>query len=216
MSRVTLLGDSDLHWPWRNVQGGGPQYAIGNSRTLVDPFPCYAHDRELVAETLALVEAALPISAPPFVWILSHEPWERTNGWAQSETDWDDEADEWQRVAGHIVLAGKRIPPHPGVTRYLVAHEYGHHVEYALLAARGLQQHEDAVRDEYRALRKLPEQPFYGGRTWHATDGELLANDFRCLVAGVETEFWPHPGFDHPSTVPAVKKWWKKTVKELA
>lgn len=102
------------------------------------------------------------------------------------------------------------------MTRYLVAHEYGHHVEYALLAGRGHQQHDDSVRAEYRKLRGIDYQPYYGGRTWHLTDGELLANDFRCIVAGVETEFYPHPGFKPPSSLPKVKRWWQAVLKELS
>lgn len=108
--RVRLLTDDDLEWPWRGTQAQ-PQYATGSTRTAVDPFPCYAHDTALVTQTLAKVEASLLIEHPPLVWILSHEPHERTNGWAQSETCWNEEADKWERTTGHIVLAGNAFLP---------------------------------------------------------------------------------------------------------
>lgn len=212
--RVILLGDADLRWPWRN-HGGGPNYRLGDSSQTVDPFPCYHHELGLVKQTLSMVEEALPLALPPKVFVLSHEPFERTNGWAAPETEWDDNAEDWIPAPGQIVMAGKRIPLHPAMTRYLVAHEYGHHVEFALLRGRGHGTHEDVVKDEYRELRGSPENVPYGGRTWHISPGELLANDFRCLVAKQEVEFWPHPGYEHPGKVPEVVEWWANARAEL-
>jgi hypothetical protein len=51
---------------------------------------------------------------------------------------------------------------------------------------------------EYAQLRGCDPATPYGGGTWHKSPGELLANDFRILVAGVEPEFWPHPGSPTP------------------
>lgn len=218
VSRVKLLTDADLEWPWRNADG--PHYTYGDrNRAVVDPFPCYHHEIPLVEQTLAMVEEACPLPLPPEVFVLSHEPFERTNGWAIDESEWDGDANDgegaWRPATGGIVLAGKRIPLHPAMTRYLVAHEYGHHVEFALLVVRGIERHSDALKDEYIALRNLPPKPPYGGRTWHYSPGELLANDFRCLIARQEVEFWPHPDFEHPAQLPHVKEWWAERHREL-
>lgn len=205
------MTDADLHWPWSSE----PRYKAGATYTTVDPFPCYAHNTADVEETLRLVEKACPLPLPPTVYILSHESPSRTNGWCESKTEWSDEEDAWVPAPAQIVLAGKRIPPHPAVTRYLVSHEYGHAVEYALLTARGVEQYDETIRDEYAELRGIEKPDYYGGRTWHACPGELIANDFRCLVAKVETEFWPHAGFAHPATMPAVQQWWDAALGEL-
>lgn len=215
---------TDLEWPWRKEPG--PRYRIPrpcedafDSFTDVDPFPCYPHERAVVVETFDLVRAACPIDPEPIVYVLSHEPFERTNGWAEARhvSRYDDDQEKWVRepAAGSIVLAGKRIPPHPAVTRYLVAHEYGHHVEYAIARARGIDE-DTGVRDEYAQRRGHDERPaYYGGATWHLTAGELLANDFRILVARVESEFWPHPGVPHPATVDGLAEWWQTAVEEI-
>ena len=54
---------------------------------------------------------------------------------------------------GLICLAGKRIPPHPAMTRYLMGHEYGHGVFYHLARLRGFEQDSEGLRKLYQALR---------------------------------------------------------------
>jgi hypothetical protein len=150
--------------------------------------------------------------------VLHRECTSRTNGWAEVDHRYYDDdcakpccADKTVKWDGIIVLAGKRIPPHPAMTRYLVAHEYGHHVEYELLHRRGLDPGDSVVRDEYARMRGCPDVN-YGGGTWHKSPGELLANDFRIVVAGVEPEFWPHPGFTHPLEDALVQRWWAENL----
>lgn len=202
----------DLEWGF----GSKPAVRPGGWHTYVDPFPCYAHDVELVRETLEGVESHVDVLCKPTIYVLHHETEERTNGWATTRTPYPrDESVPWN---GIIVLAGKRIPPHPAMTRYLTAHEYGHHAEYEALRRRGLEPHARDVEDEYRKLRGMPDArpAYYGGRTWHLTASEVIANDFRVLVCGVESEFWPHE-VEHPLTLKKARRtrlerWWADEV----
>jgi hypothetical protein len=217
--RVIAVTADQLAWRFENDH---PTARTGNRYgTKVDPFPCYAHDLGLVAGMLGHVERVLEdrgaaLKHKPTIYVLDREPLARTNGWAEVDHRYYDAdctepccADKTVKWDGKIVLAGKRIPPHPGVTRYLVAHEYGHHVEYELLHRRDLQPGDEAVRTEYAAIRGLTNPAYYGGGTWHASPGEVFANDFRILVAGIEPEYWPHPGISHPNTEPDVATWWR-------
>ncbi len=104
------------------------------------------------------------------------------------------------------------------MTRYLVAHEYGHHVEYQLSIARGARHaHDPALMEEYAKLRGLPEQVHDGsGGRWHDSAHEVFACDFRVLVARVEMEFWPHPGVPGPAERFGLGRWWEMRMAELA
>ena len=114
-------------------------------------------------------------------------------------------------------MPAKRIPPHPAVTRYTVAHETGHHACHQLEKNRGQQPHAPVDEDggvllEYAKIRRLDlEACFqYGGGLWHQHVAELFACDWRIFVAGVETDFWPHPGFTRPEKLKGVQRFWSE------
>src|SRR5437868_3912813 len=79
---------SELSWPFDHQ---GPRLSAGDRTIFVDPFPCYAHDRELVCQQLAAVERIVNIKHKPTLFNLHFEPLERTNGWATTGYDWDAE-----------------------------------------------------------------------------------------------------------------------------
>ena len=134
---MRLLDSRQLSWRFADQSGGPASYWIRDrfaygTHINVDPFPGYAHDVELVESTLEQVSQAFPLPDPfaPTIALLSHEVLSRTNGQTHLEFDYRERKEgveaPWH---GLIVLSAKRIPIHPGMTRYLVAHEYGHVVE---------------------------------------------------------------------------------------
>lgn len=213
MSVTTLR---EPHW---NFESGAfywleREFGYG-SRVAVDPMPGYAHDEDLVRAMLVACQKANEIVVPfaPEVLLISHEVTTRTNG--QTHLEWDyhedpaPEDDTQRRWHGVILLSGKRIPPHPATTRYLVGHEYGHVVEDWIIRQRHEKPHSSDLLDEYAEMRGLPhrEKRASGGR-WHEATQEVFACDFRLLRAGIEPEFWPHPGIARPDEVPGLAEWW--------
>lgn len=184
----------------------------------VDPAPAYRHPPDLVLKVLEHCDQVLPLARPPVVFALDREGLGRTNGETRYDCDWEAPKDEHNRGIRHhfIVLFGKRIPPHPAVTRYLVAHEYGHVVEDVIAARLYKSDPPDAeLIADYAKLRGLEQPGYYGPGTWHVSPGELFADDFRILVAGVEAEYWPHPGVPRPEECTAVQEWWAMRRTEL-
>jgi hypothetical protein len=214
--RVIALKPEDLEWSLQGSEGPHfytrPRKAYKRS-VSVDPFPAYAHSRDMVAEIAAQVEASFPVPYPPDYYLLPFEVTSRVNGWASHEDVWDKvtgKSTEWEP---HIILSGKRIPVHPAMTRYLVAHEYGHVVDLVVGKKRGLT--EDQFDQEYIKLRPGSSVNYGGGR-WHQNVGELIANDFRIVITGIEDEFWPHEGFSHPRDTPKVREFWNQARAECA
>lgn len=182
----------------------------------VDPTPCYPHDVELVRAEARRVACCFPIGFATNVTVSLWEEPNRTNGWASTVDEWggDEKPRPWE---GMIFLAGKRIPPHPAMTRYLVAHEYGHIVNYWLSHVLHASEHMSALYDEYAELRGHHDRPTnYGPGQWHLGVGELIANDFRILVARSELEFWPHPGIERPEQLPKVREFWRQMLRHAA
>lgn len=202
---VQVLTAGDLDWPFRD---GRPRLRTVSTTVEVDPFPAYRHDEDLVRATLTDVAAAFAPRTPLTVHVADFEDVGRTNGWAAFRRFyWRDGEDEptypWH---ADIFLSGKRIPPHPAVTRYVVAHEYGHQVQWWL--EHDLRLDEGELLEEYAQLRGHENGDRYGGGRWHASVGEIFACDFRIIVAGIEPEYWPHAGADHPSLMTEVCAWW--------
>jgi len=210
VERIIMITRSDCVFPFDSAAHFSTRPVKAYKRDVaVDPFPCYGHYSSLVYTVGHRVEAAFPIGFPPQYYLPEFEGPGRTNGFAQKGDVWA----EGGKRAGFepiIILWGKRIPPHPAMTRYLVAHEYGHVVRWWIEHKRGMK--DESVTDfdrEYMALRPGSTCGIYGGGHWHHDAGELIANDFRICVAGIEREFWPHPGFDHPDKLPAVQDFWE-------
>lgn len=201
--------DSAPKWRWRGY---------GNMATF-DPFPAYPHDRAAVEEAAKYVQDACPPRWNVEVFIADREEVGRSNGFSYLREDGHYEGDQWVKDApvGLIMLSGKRVPPHPAVTRYLVAHEYGHNVEWMLNKARGAKHSNDqTLATEYAAMRGLPQPIHHGsGGRWHDSAQEVFACDFRILVCGVEADYWPHGDIPHPAEVDGLRDWWTDALIKL-
>jgi len=179
----------------------------------VDSFPAYAHDLALVESEARRVDALFPITQEVSLCVIDREFLDRTNGWCNVDYLWEGREISIPDFKATIVLSGKRIPIHPAMTRYLVAHEYGHAVRAFI--SRERKEPSDALYKpeslygEYQRLRGMEQPKHYGGGTWHSSVEELFANDFRILVLEAEREFWPHPGFARPEECPAVVDFWR-------
>jgi len=189
-----------------------------------DPFPAYPHDLDAIAAAVDVVVGVCPPSWEIGMIAADREPAGRTNGFANVHDSGHYEGDgplqSWVKdpPLGVIMLCGKRIPPHPAMTRYLVAHEYGHHIEWMLnYAARTRYLHDLDTIEDYMRRRGLPEDTNVhgtGGR-WHTAATEIFACDFRIMACGVETEFWPHPGVPRPESVPGLGGWWREALARI-
>lgn len=230
LARVGLVEMADLRYGYDNK---GPHWvaspALQHSypiREECDPWgPCYTHDVTLVKKLLGECVAAAPLGCVPVtVYVSQVEGLARTNGWSRYDHVYcrDGEVPAWWSGAGlkpwegTIALAGRRVEMHPAVTRYVVAHEYGHLVDAALAMARwpGDASAFSKLHDEYRRLRRLERVSHYGAGTHHLEVGEVLANDFRTVVLGREPDFWAHP-VTPGWKLKTVRRWWERAIDEL-
>jgi hypothetical protein len=211
---------NDAAWPFDGTSTPRWQHQNYGSVATFDPYPAYAHELQDVVEAAAHVEACCPPLWNVELYVADREEIARSNGHSSVFADGHYEGDEWIKhdPLGLIMLSGKRIPPHPAMTAYLVGHEYGHNVEWMLNQVRDAPNlyHPDLAR-EYAQMRELPAETVRhgsGGR-WHDAVHEIFACDFRIVVCGVEHGFWPHPGVPRPDDVPALAGWWDTAVQSL-
>lgn len=197
------------------------QHGRHGSAGRFDPFPAYPHERLVVEAIADLVADVCPPLWDVELFIADREETGRSNGYSSVRESGEYVGDDWVKSepVGLIMLSGKRIPPHPALTRYLVAHEYGHHVEWMLNRVAGAKniQSDDVIK-EYREVRGLGDEHMHagsGGR-WHNGIHEIFACDFRILVCGVEPEFWPHPGVPRPRSIDGITAWWMSHVEAMA
>lgn len=216
--RVKIIQNYDMTWNWDSsnptFQNKTPNSDWGR-HIKFDPFPCYSHDEDLVRKTVELVELKFPISFDVYYFVYPYESLERTNGTASKNTiTWGDEEKGEKSVwEGTIDLYGKRIPIHPAMTFYLCGHEYGHVIDDWICNRRGLK--DNGLDEEYAKMRNIDYNNKYGGQKWHTNIGEIIANDFRIVVTGLEKEFWPHE-CKHPDEDPNVKAWWEEAVAKYS
>lgn len=199
---IRSVGPADQIWAFDDKE---PMVRHGRyDSTRVDPFPAYPHDRDIVRQGLEACATRWPLPWPVLGIVSSLECVTRTNASAHTDWDYSSTLDPRPVKQGRIFFSGKRIPPHPALTRYLCAHEYGHLVEVVL------DPHDPAVRlREYAQLpgRALASMSAAGGR-WHDALQEVFACDFRRIIMRAELEFWPHAGVTPPEELPEVIAWW--------
>lgn len=234
--KVTLLTPEDMTWPL-GMQDSTPHYQAGcgsYKRSLkVDPYPAYPHDSELVESLAQQCEERFPLKdAQVGLWLLSHDFIDRINGMTYEDSIYKrEDGSDWEETypchcgcdkpkkhhggqAMTIALAGKRIPIHPAMSRYLVSHEYGHAVFNYVARRLGYDYSEqEKLLEDYMKLRGMENYTLkYKGGKWHQAPGEIVANDFRVLFCKQEMEFWPHdcalPNWHEPEG-----KWWKKAAE---
>lgn len=187
-----------------------------------DPFPAYAHDATIVRTTAEYAAEICPPLYSVEIYLPNREETSRTNGYSTNTyvREYDESGECVTKTPlGLIVLSGKRIPPHPAMAKYLVGHEYGHHICWMLGCLRNDKHlQDDSWLPEYAQLRGLPVDEVWhhdAGGNWHNSISEIFACDFRILVLGIEPNYWPHPGIPHPNTVEGLDAWWVGTFNEL-
>lgn len=195
-SRIHYFKHTDLTWQFES--DAKPFIFIktkpwGQSVNF-DPFPCYFHDKHLVESQIKRNEEIVSVPFKPDYFVFPFECGSRTNGCACRNPNYRKEEDNKEAAMyPYILLYGKRIPIHPAMTRYLVAHEYGHVIHYNLEEAMKIKDGDDDFEKFYaKEIREIEYNKKYGALNWHSNIGEIIAEDIRAGILQVEREFWPH------------------------
>lgn len=210
---VDVMTQAD--WAWSTSAPSWRAHRYG-ANTTFDPFPAYRHDIDVARATADHIAEICPPRWNVVAYIPDREDVARSNGFSDmwGERDRDDE--RLKSLHGMIFMSGKRIPPHPAMTRYLIAHEYGHQMQWMLTDARGKGNPQDErILAEYAAMRGLPTEIHFGsGGRWHDSCAEVFACDFRIAVCEIETEFWPHGDIPRPGD--KVASWWDQALADVS
>jgi hypothetical protein len=208
--KFNVVSIEHLNWPFSS--DGKPSFYIQDGTykrsEVVDPFPGYAHSAETVIGLTDMINDRIQLDGLTDIYLPAYETPERVNGWASAQSWYNNEQGK-DAFGAYIVLSGKRIPIHPAMTRYLIAHEFGHVVQYWIEKRHSTKNLVTAYIKDLRPAKDEAKPAYYGGRTWHLTGGEVFANDFRIAVCQAESEFWPHTNRDHPTEAPRVLLFWK-------
>lgn len=222
--KINYVRHKDLLWPFERQ----PQVELRTkfSRYLeqVDPWPAYAHNRYELETMINHVEEIFPLPEPfrPQWFVLPFDGEPRANGSANRRFDYySKRADKLKKErdtvgivpanmtewGAFIILYGKRTPIHPAMTRFVAAHEYGHVVDYYIERMMGMEPDRELGDKEYAKLRNMKNDQSYGAHGWHKNIGEIIADDFRILLAEVEEEHWPH-NVSRPVQGTELHEWW--------
>lgn len=205
-NKIVVIKPEEIIWPF----DGQPYYllkalACDYGRTAqVDPFPCNTHNVDIMTEEVEKVTKAFPIGTLLQWIVLPHETTNRTNAFANHDSIYADtpEREEMKKVnklEGSIIFSGKRANIHPAMTRFLVAHEYGHQVDYWITEVMKEEDRDADFRKFYAESRGLIyDNSRYGGGNYHNSITELIADEFRIVVAGRDTDFWQHDKYPNP------------------
>jgi hypothetical protein len=208
MSNIKLV--DEITWGFND---GKPTMYVRYTEQ-VDPFPCYHHDMDLVTKTIKEVEDSFPIDPlrGPKWNVLAYDTLGHTNGYTTTDFDYTRKNAEGHYEWGIVIaLMGKRTPLHPAMTRFVVAHEYGHAVEQVIQTAKyGKDNGDRPVLEEYGKVRGIEYDRSIpsGARNWHKSLGEIFADDYRLLIPKTELEHWPHPDIPRPEGLIDVEQWW--------
>lgn len=188
-----VLEVKKFEWTWDNEA----VYPLKNySKAKVDPHNAQPHNIHRVSEKLyALQEATVNVDVTYYV--LHHELEVRCNAYAEQVTNWALSKPEFQ-----VVMSAKRTPIPYNMTDYLVAHEYGHIMDYTISNQLGIECEE--FRKIYARVRGA--DPSIKG--WINTATEVIADDFRILCGQEQLEFWPHTDVEYPSSS-GIYDWWE-------
>jgi hypothetical protein len=220
--KINVLTRDDLNWPFH----GKPSFTVRGVYTNfpqnleIDPFPCATHDLKLFKECVEFVESRFKLPIPVKYFILPFEMTCRTNGTAFAQYVHDQEIKKTIPIEKIIAFSGKRTIVLPAMTRYLVAHEYGHAVDSwinnRMLVEDDMDVYEiDYFRKWYAKRRGVKYNTKYGGGNWVDSIGEIIADDFRIFVAESTPDFYPH-SCKHPLDSPDVVEIWDELINKYS
>lgn len=223
--KIIEFQSSDLTWDFDDKL---PYFKVPNvSRSWpdsikVDPFPCGKHNVEIAKPLIERIESIFPTKAI-LKWVfIPCETAGRTNAWASYTGLWKEELKKEHKIECIITLSGKRPIVHPHMTKYLVAHEYGHIVDYWISACMKEEKGENCndenlFRKLYSEVRGVPDNDSdYGGGRWVNNIKEIIADDFRIVLGQTDTDFYLHNSCEHPMMCPNIIEFWHEMRKKYA
>jgi len=201
--RIINIAPESIEWSFHS-KDPSITVKLGSSYSIhyVDPFPCYSHSLELVTKEVKYIESIVKLPNPVHYFLSPFECTSRTNGQASDYVDY-----ETDTPTPYIMLWGKRVCLHPAMTRYLVAHEFGHCMDYALQRKMG-ELGKNFRKFYAENIRKIPFFDGYGAGKWHKSTSEIIANDIRVSLLRREIEFWQHE-VPHPDEKPEIAAYWQ-------